>query len=74
MNLSQCGKMDCSLCKLPHLPQSEFEKLDHLPDPEMDMNNHYKKFEDVIHTKTSEDGRSSKAKAGHKRANASILS
>ena len=65
-DILKCGKTECSLCKPPRLPQSEFQKLDHLPDPVMDMNNHYKTFKEVFRTKTSEDGRPSKAKTTHK--------
>ena len=60
-SIKKCGKQDCSICRTPRLPQDVFSTLAFLPDPVPDPDNeeHYKKFDDLYGTHTSEKHRPS---------------
>ena len=45
--------MSCDICKPIHLPQV-FEQLKPFPDPEPGVDQHYKAFNDICGTETSE--------------------
>ena len=40
------------MCKPPRLPSELFLKLQHLPEPTLGQDDHYKKFDEVLETKT----------------------
>ena len=58
--VKKCGKDDCSLCLPVRLPKEEFEKIKPFPDPMIKDDGHYKSFEEVYGTETSEECRPSK--------------
>ena len=51
--IRKCGDMSCDICKPVCLPQV-FEQLIPFPDPEPGADQHYKTFNDIYGTKTSE--------------------
>ena len=55
------------MCKPPCLPENDFEKLKHLPDPVTATDGHYKKFNEVFGTTTTEKHRPSLQKISKKR-------
>ena len=57
--IKKCGKDTCSICKHPRLPAETFAKLQHFPDPMPKGDGHYKPFEDVFGTDTTEEHRPS---------------
>ena len=46
--------MSCDICKPVRLPQEVFEQIKPFPDPEPGVDQHYKAFNDIYGTKTSE--------------------
>ena len=60
--IKKCGKNDCKICKKPRLPVNVFEEVMFLPDPIPQDDGHYKSFEDVYGTKTTEEHRPSHQK------------
>ena len=52
-SVKKCELSECLVCDVPRLPPDVFAKLSHLPDPIPD-GDHYKKFDDVYGTLTSE--------------------
>ena len=52
-SVKKCGLTECFICGVPRLPPDVFEKLSHLPDP-IPEGDHYKKFDDVYGTPTTE--------------------
>ena len=52
-SVKKCGLSECLVCDVPRLPPDVFAKLSHLPDPIPD-GDHYKKFDDIYGTLTSE--------------------
>ena len=65
-SVKKCGKTDCSVCSLPRLPSEIFKQLSYLPDPIAD-GEHYKPFEEVYGTLTSEKDRPSLRSDAEKR-------
>ena len=57
-SVKKCGKTDCSICSVPRLPSEIFKQLHHLPDPVAD-GEHYKPFEEMYGTSTTEKDRPS---------------
>ena len=57
--IKKCGKLDCDICKPPRLPSEVFEKLAFLPDPVPQGDGHYKPFDTIYNTVTSEEHRPS---------------
>ena len=53
-SVKKCGEQDCSICSPPRLPPEIFSQLFHLPDPIPASGDHYKPFEEVYGTKTTE--------------------
>ena len=54
-SIKKCGLTTCSMCKPPHLPAEVFQDLHFLPDPVPESNNdHYKPFDELYGTTTSE--------------------
>ena len=54
-SIKKCGLSECSICKPPRLPDEIFKSLHCLPDPIPDSDGeHYKSFDDVYGTKTTE--------------------
>ena len=51
--VKKCGESNCKICKPVRLPRDVFDKLHHLPDPTAD-GEHYKPFDDLYGTETSE--------------------
>ena len=58
-SIKKCGQPSCEICKPPHLPLDVFDELKHLPDPTPGNDGHYKSFQEVYGTVTSEDSRPS---------------
>ncbi len=58
-SIKKCGEDSCAICKPVRMPKEEFEKLKHLPDPMIGENEHYKPFEEVFGTTTTEKDRPS---------------
>ena len=56
-SVKKCGKPDCSICSPPRLPPEIFSELFHLPDPVPASGDHYKPFEKVYGTNTTEKHR-----------------
>ena len=51
--MKKCGESNCKICKPVRLPRDVFDKLHHLPDSTAD-GEHYKPFDDLYGTETSE--------------------
>ena len=66
-DIKKCGDSSCKMCKPSRLPAEEFMKLKHLPDPVIAADGHYKKFNEVFGTSTTEDQRPSLQKISKKR-------
>ena len=66
-DIKKCGDSSCNMCKPPCLPVEEFTKLKHLPDPMIAADGHYKKFDEVFGTSTTEEQRPSLQKITKKR-------
>ena len=57
--VKKCGKTNCHICLPPRLPHEDFQKLSFLPDPVPQEDGHYKPFDSVYGTDTSEEHRPS---------------
>ena len=57
--VKKCGKIDCTICRPPRLPFDVFREIKFLPDPIPTADGHYKPFETVYGTATSEEHRPS---------------
>lgn len=54
-SIKKCGVSTCTICAPPRLPPEVFSSLHHLPDPVPDSTGeHYKSFEDLYGTSTTE--------------------
>ena len=53
--ITKCGKISCEICKPPRLPVDVFQVIKFLPDPVPDSDGHYKPFDTVYGTNTSEE-------------------
>ena len=60
--IKKCGDSACGVCKPPRLPPDTFSKIHFVPDPVPQAYGHYKSFEDVYGTVTTEEHRPSLAK------------
>ena len=58
--IKKCGTSVCTICTPVPLPDEEFAKIKPFPDPVLKDDGHYKSFDNVYGTETSEDGRPSK--------------
>ena len=57
-SIKKCGKATCTICAPPRLPPEVFSSLYHLPDPVPDCTGeHYKNFEEIYGTSTTEQFR-----------------
>ena len=54
-DIIKCGDPQCQVCKPPRLPLNCFSKLGHLLDPIPGIDGHYKSFEVVFKTPTTEE-------------------
>lgn len=52
--IKKCGTDDCTICRPFRLPPSIFSEVHFLPDPEPGNDGHYKMFDEVYGTPTSE--------------------
>ena len=57
--IKKCGQPTCDICRPPRLPPDVFDEVKYLPDPMSGTDGHYKQFQDVYGTVTSEDCRPS---------------
>ena len=57
--VKKCGKEGCLLCKPPRLPPDVFDEIKDLPDPVPSGDGHYKSFDTLYGTTTSEEHRPS---------------
>ncbi|CAG8523511.1 4076_t:CDS:2, partial [Scutellospora calospora] len=57
--IKKCGKVDCCICRPCHCTPEEFEQLKQLPDPISGEDLHYKSFEELYGTPTTEKHRPS---------------
>lgn len=65
--IKKCGSTTCSICNPPRLAVEVFSTLHHLPDPVPDITGeHYRNFEDLYGTPTSEMYRPSMTEGGRK--------
>ncbi|CAG8633361.1 11116_t:CDS:2 [Ambispora leptoticha] len=55
----KCGESSCTICRPPRCSQEEFEQLHCLPDPIPGDDLHYKSFEEIYGTRTTENHRPS---------------
>ena len=53
--IMKCGEDDCTICSPVQLPFEEFAKIKSFPDPMLKGDGHYKPFDDVHGTETSEE-------------------
>ena len=54
-SIKKCGSLQCSICKPPRLSSDVFSTVCHLPDPVPDADGeHYKSFDDLYSTATTE--------------------
>ena len=60
--IKKSGDSACGVCKPPRLPPDTFSKIHFVPDPVPQADGHYKSFEDVYGTVTTEEHRPSLAK------------
>ena len=58
--VKKCGKHNCTMCTPVCLPKEEFDKIKPFPNPMIKDDGHYKSFEEVYGTETSENCRPSK--------------
>ena len=66
-SIKKCGSTACSICAPPRLPGEVFETLHYLPDPVPDMTGeHYKEFEALYGTCTTEKYCPSLVEKSHK--------
>ena len=64
-SVKKCGKLGCSICKVPRLSSDIFCNIHHLPDP-IPEGVKYKDFEDLYGYQTSEEYRPSLSYHGAK--------
>ena len=57
-SIKKCERLECETCSFPQLPPSLFSNLHHLPDP-VPNGEHYKSFDDLFGTSTTEQYRPS---------------
>ena len=58
--IRKCGKVDCTICGPPTLPQEELQELKQFPDPVKEPDgSHYKPFSDIWGSVTTEKDRPS---------------
>ena len=57
-SIKKCGSPSCQVCRLPRLPPNVFSTLHHLPDP-TPKDGHYKSFDELYGTPTTETHRPS---------------
>ena len=57
--VKKCGEAQCSICRPARLPPEVFVKLHHMPDPIPGNEGHYKPFDDILGTETTEEHRPS---------------
>ena len=57
--IKKCGVSDCSICTPVRMPKDHFDKLTYLPDPVPGQEGHYRSFEDLYGTSTTEEHRPS---------------
>ena len=57
--IKKCGVSSCSLCRPVRMPREAFDTLSFLPDPVPGEEGHYRPFDDVFGTPTSEEFRPS---------------
>ena len=66
-SIKKCGSTTCSICRPPQLPVDIFDTLHHLPDPVPDSTGeHYKDFDDIYGSNTTEKHRPSLADSSRK--------
>lgn len=53
-SIKKCEDSSCDICKPPRLPREIFAQVHHLPDPIPASDGHYKSFEEVFGTTTTE--------------------
>ena len=64
--IKKCGEKDCPTCFPVRLPAEKFAKIQPFPDPVLKDDGHYKPFDDVYGTVTTEEYRPSLQKCGQK--------
>ena len=57
--IKKCGISDCTTCKPVRMPRERFENLSYLSDPVPGHDGHYRPFEQVYNTETTEEHRPS---------------
>lgn len=57
--IKKCGESDCTICRPPRCLAEDFEQLHRLPDPVPGDDLHYKSFEELYGTETTENHRPS---------------
>ena len=60
--VKKCGHSTCDICKAPRLPPEIFSQIHHLPDPIPACDGHYKSFNEIYGTPTTETHRPSSMK------------
>ena len=73
-SIKKCGKQECNICLPPRLQPDVFSTLAFLPDPVPADDQHYKKFDDIYGTLTSEKHRPSLKDEGCKQSHDMPLS
>ena len=63
--IKKCGVSSCSLCRPVRMPREAFDTLSFLPDPVPGEGGHYRPFDDVFGTPTSEEFRPSLQTSGN---------
>ena len=58
-SIKKCGESTCTICRPPCCSPEDFEQLHRLPDSIPDEDLHYKSFEELYGTQTTEDHRPS---------------
>ena len=57
-SVKKCEDLECLVCEFPRLPPNIFQTLHHLPDP-VPVGEHYKSFDELYGTNTTEEHRPS---------------
>jgi hypothetical protein len=68
-SIKKCGEPTCTICRPLRCSPEDFEQLHHLPDPVPGEDLHYKSFEELYGTQTTEDHRPSLKDAKVKKKN-----
>jgi hypothetical protein len=58
-SIKKCSELTCTICRPLYCSPEDFEQLHYLPDPVPGENLHYKSFEELYGTQTTEDHRPS---------------